>query len=135
MQKEEGKITKSLLTAGIIAGPLYIVLGLAQAFTRPGFDITRHALSLLSNSDLGWIQITNFILSGLLVIAGAFGIRRTIDGKGKTWGTLLIGIYGLSLIAAGIFKADPAMGFPIGTPEGSTTMSTDGMLHFMTGGF
>jgi hypothetical protein len=134
MQKNEQKVTKSLLTAGAIAGPLYIVVGLAQALTRPGFDITRHALSLLSNGDLGWIQITNFILSGLLVIAGALGIRRAIEGRGKTWGTLLIGLYGLSLIGAGIFKADPAMGFPIGTPENVTTMSTHGMLHFMTGG-
>jgi hypothetical protein len=135
MQKDEGKVTKSLLTAGFIAGPLYIVLGLTQAFTRPGFDITRHALSLLSNGDLGWIQITNFIISGLLVIAGAVGIRRVIEGRGKTWGTLLIGLYGLSLICGGIFKADPAMGFPLGTPENTTTMSTHGMLHFMTGGF
>jgi hypothetical protein len=134
MQKDEKKVTKSLLTAGAIAGPFYIVVGLAQALTRPGFDITRHALSLLSNGDLGWIQVTNFIVSGLLVIAGAFGIRRAIEGRGKTWGTLLIGMYGLSLIGAGIFKADPAMGFPIGTPEGVISMSTDGMLHFMTGG-
>lgn len=129
------QITKSLLTAGVIAGPLYIVVGLAQALTRPGFDITRHALSLLSNGDLGWIQISNFLVSGLLVIAAALGIRRAIEGRGKIWGTLLIGLYGLSLIGAGIFKADPALGFPIGTPEGATTMSTSGMLHFMAGGF
>lgn len=134
MQKDEQKATKYLLTAGAIAGPLYIVVGLAQALTRPGFDITRHALSLLSNGDLGWIQISNFLVSGLLVIAGALGIRRAIEGRGKTWGTLLIGLYGLSLIGAGIFKADPAMGFPIGTPEGATTMSSHGMLHFMAGG-
>jgi len=61
-------------------------------------------------------------------------MRRALEGKGKTWGTLLIGVYGLSLIGAGIFKADPAMGFPIGTPEGATTMSTHGLLHFMIGG-
>jgi hypothetical protein len=134
MQKDEQKVTKSLLTAGAIAGPLYVVIGLAQAFTRPGFDITRHALSLLSNGDLGWIQVINFSLSGILVIAGALGIRRAIEGRGKNFGTLLIGVYGLSLIGAGIFKADPAMGFPVGTPEDATTMSTHGMLHFMTGG-
>lgn len=132
--KEEIKVTRSLLIAGVIAGPIYLVVGLAQALTRSGFDITRHALSLLSNGDLGWIQVTNFLVSGLLVIAGAVGMRRALEGKGKTWGTLLIGVYGLSLIGAGIFKADPAMGFPIGTPEGATTMSTHGLLHFMTGG-
>ena len=134
ISKDETKVTKSLLIAGAIAGPIYLVVGLAQALTRPGFDITRHALSLLSNGDLGWIQVTNFLVSGLLVIAGAVGMRRALEGKGKTWGTLLIGVYGLSLISASIFKADPAMGFPIGTPEGASTMSTHGLLHFMTGG-
>jgi Protein of unknown function (DUF998) len=41
-----------------------------QMLVRDGFDIRRHALSLLTNGDLGWIQILNFVLTGLLVIAG-----------------------------------------------------------------
>jgi hypothetical protein len=135
MQKETSNhATKWLLAAGGVAGPLYLIVGLVQALTRPGFDITRHALSLLSNGDLGWIQVTNFMVSGLLVIAGALGMYYALEGTGKTLGPLLVGIYGLSLIGAGIFKADPAMGFPIGTPEGVTTMSNHGLLHFMSGG-
>ncbi|MBC7878134.1 MAG: DUF998 domain-containing protein [Anaerolineales bacterium] len=109
-------------------------MGLIQAFTRPGFDITRHALSLLSNGDLGWIHVTNLVVSGLLVMIGAVGMRRALDGRGKTWGPLLVGVYGLSLIGAGIFKADPAMGFPSGTPEGATILSNHGLLHFISGG-
>ncbi|HKZ68736.1 MAG TPA: DUF998 domain-containing protein, partial [Anaerolineales bacterium] len=70
------KLTRALLACGVVAGPVYLSVGLVQAFTRPGFDITRHALSLLSNGDLGWIQITNFVITGLLVIAGAVGMRR-----------------------------------------------------------
>jgi hypothetical protein len=38
------------------------IVGLTQAFTRPGFDFSRHTLSLLENGDLGWIQITSFLL-------------------------------------------------------------------------
>lgn len=49
------KLTTALLICGIVAGPLFTVVGLTQAFTRPGFDLTRHALSLLENGDLGWI--------------------------------------------------------------------------------
>ena len=49
-----------------------------QMLVRDGFDIRRHALSLLTNGDLGWIQILNFVLPGLLVIAGAFGMRRAL---------------------------------------------------------
>ncbi|NOK63399.1 MAG: DUF998 domain-containing protein [Chloroflexi bacterium AL-W] len=129
------KMTKVLLACGMIAGSMFLIVGLVQALTRPGFDITRHPLSLLSNGDLGWTQVTNSLVSGLLVIAGAIGLRQALhDGIGKTWGPLLIGVYGLSLIGAGIFKADPAMGFPVGTPADAMTISKHGMLHFMTGG-
>jgi len=129
------KLTRALLACGVVAGPVYLSVGLVQAFTRPGFDITRHALSLLSNGDLGWIQITNFMVTGLLVIAGAVGMRRALHtGRGRTWGPLLVGVYGLGLIGAGIFKADPAMGFPVGTPADATAISSNGLLHFVCGG-
>jgi hypothetical protein len=90
----------------VVAGPLYTIVGLIQMFIRPGYDIRRHALSLLSNGDLRWIQVANFEVSGLLVIAGALGMRRVLrDSRGGTWEPLLLGIYGLSLIGAGIFSA------------------------------
>ncbi len=43
---QTSRITKSLLGYGVIAGPVYVVVSLAQAVTRPGFDLTRHAWSL-----------------------------------------------------------------------------------------
>ena len=52
------------LTCGMAAGPLYILVGIIQIAIRPGFDPTRHALSLLSNGDLGWIQVSNFLMTG-----------------------------------------------------------------------
>ncbi len=133
--KPSANSTRMLLGGGIVAGPLYLVVGLLQAFTRPGFDITRHPLSMLSNGDLGWIQVANFWLSGLLVIGAALGLRRALPhGYGRHWGPLLIGIYGVSLIGAGIFKADPGLGFPIGTPADTNTVTTHGILHFVSGG-
>ncbi len=127
--------TRALLIAGLIAGPLYVVTGLLQAFTRDGFDLRRHALSLLSNGDLGWIQVANFVVSGLLVVAAAVGMRRALPGgRGATWGPLLLGLYGLGLVGAGLFRADPALGFPIGTPQDVNTVTTSGLLHFVFGG-
>ncbi len=126
-------LDRSLLTAGALAGPVYIALGLGQALLRPGFDITRHDLSLLSNGPLGWIQIGNFLLSGVLVIAGAVGLRRTLrTGRGRTWGPLLLAGYGLGLIGAGLFVADPAFGFPLGTPADANSISWHGLLHILT---
>ena len=129
------KMTRMLLSGGVIAGPLYVVVALIQGFTRPGFDLLHHDVSLLSNGPLGWIQITNFLVTGMLVIAGAAGMRRVLKGsKGETWDPLLISLYGLGLIGAGIFVADPMNGFPPGTPADAHTISWHGLLHFATGG-
>lgn len=127
----EIKRTRSLLTAGVIAGVLFILVPLIEMAIRPGFDIKRHAISVLSLGDLGWIQITTFVFTGLLTIACAIGMRRVLyPGPGGTWGPLLIGFYGLGMIAAGIFSTDPGFGFPPGAPEGMpSSMSWHAVLH------
>jgi hypothetical membrane protein len=126
--------TKTLLAYGVIAGPIYVVVSLAQALTRDGFDLTRHAWSMLSNGDLGWLQITNFVLAGLMTIAGAVGVRRALrGGSGARWAPRLLATYGVCLVGGGIFRADPGAGFPVGSPE-VVTVSWHGMLHFLVGG-
>jgi Protein of unknown function (DUF998) len=130
------KASTMLLLCAVVAGPLYVVVGMMQILTREGFDPSRHALSLMSNGDLGWIQIANFVVTGVLVIAGSAGMRQALHpGRGQTWGPLLLGLYGLGLIGAGIFSADPALGFPPGTPAGPpAAMTRHGFLHFVFGG-
>jgi hypothetical protein len=44
-----------------------------------------------------------------------------------------VGVYGASLIVAGIFRADPALGFPSGTPADARTMSWHGLIHLAAG--
>jgi hypothetical protein len=126
--------TRTLLLCGAIAGPLYVVVGFGQALLREGFDLRRHALSLLSNGDLGWIQIANFLISGALVIACAVGMRRVLHSRpAGTWGPRLIGVYGGALVAAGVFVADPAQGFPPGAPAGvPAAWSWHSTLHFVS---
>jgi hypothetical protein len=128
--------TRALLACGVVAGPLFIVVGLLQAFTREGFDLRRHPISLLSNGGLGWIQITSFVVSGLLFLALAVGIRQALHpGRGGGWGPVLVGLVGVGMIAAGFFVADPADGFPPGTPAGRpATLSSHGALHFVAAG-
>ena len=128
-------LTRRLLRCGIAAAPVYLAVGAAQILTRDGFDMRLHALSLLSNGDHGWIQTANFLVSGLLVVAGAAGVRRLLHpGVGGTWGALLLALYGLGLIGAAVFPADPGRGFPPGTPMESSGMSRAGLMHFVCGG-
>jgi|SRR5947209_1344960 len=70
--------TSLLLAGGVVAGPLFMGVSLVQAFTRPGFDLRRHAISMLSLGDMGWIQTSNFVATGLLVLALAAGVRRAL---------------------------------------------------------
>ncbi len=124
-------LTRVLLSCGIITGPLFFAVAIIQAITRPGYNIRQNAISQLNLGDLGWIQITSFVLTGLLAVASAIGVRRMLKGqKGGAWGALLIGTFGLGLIIAGIFPPDPAFGFPPGTPAGPTaSMSGHASLH------
>ncbi len=55
-------------------------------------------------------------------------------GLGRNWGTALIGVYGLSLVGAGVFIADPVLGFPVGTPTEPTVVTWHGVMHFISGG-
>lgn len=125
-------MTKMLLACGVVAGPLYVLVGAFEILIRPGFDLTRHELSLMSIGDLGWIQITNFLVTGLLVLAGAIGMRRVMyPGRGGTWGPVLVGLYGLGLIGGGFFIADPMNGFPPGVQAGPS-ISWHAVLHFVS---
>ena len=123
--------TPALLACGVAAGPLFVAVAVAQVLTRHGFDLSRHPLSLLSLGDLGWVQITNFVVSGLLAIAFAVGSRRVLHpGRAAVWGPRLLGLYGAGLVAGGVFVADPGAGFPPGAPEGAPEqLSWHGALH------
>ncbi len=129
---EKGRATAGpLLACGVVAGPLFLVSSFAQAFTRDGFDLRRHPFSMLSLGELGWIQIATFVVAGLLFIASAVGMRRVMrSGRGRTWGPILIGAFGLSQIGGGVFVVDPSLGFPAGAAEGPPdSISWHGAVH------
>jgi Protein of unknown function (DUF998) len=125
--------TRSLLRCGLLAGPFYLAVGLTQAFLRDGFDLPRHPLSLLANGASGWVQTANFVLTGLMVLAAAVGFGR-VPGLRSRGLTYFLGAFGVALIVAAVFPADPVDGFPPGTPKGPpTSISTTGLLHFAAG--
>jgi len=130
------RVTKSLLGYGVLAGPCYVLVVLGQALARPGFSLVHDDASLLSNGSFGWVQILNFALTGSMVVAFAVGVARALgQGRGATWGPRLLGVFGLGLIAAGFFVADPMDGFPAGAPQGHPAVaSMHGMLHIAAAG-
>ncbi len=124
-------LTRVLLACGVASAPLFYVLAIIQIPIRTGFDIRHNMISSLSLGDLGWVQIANFMLTGLLALLCAIGMRRLpLSGRGGTWGPVFIGLYGIGMILAGIFHPDPSLGFPPGAPAGMpAAMSPQAVVH------
>jgi hypothetical protein len=135
MQTKTLSLTRILLLCGAIAGPLFILTVLIQDYTVPAFNPRLQALSLLSLGEWGWVQTVNFVLAGVLNLLYAGGLwRRLHPGRAGTWGPLLIGAYGLGLISVGVFRTDPANGFPPGIIAPAHP-SWHGALHALGGLF
>lgn len=127
-------LTRSVILCGAIAGPLFLIVLLFQDYGVCGFDPRRHLLSQLSLGEWGWIQVLNFVMAGVLNLFFALGLWREFAGKGGLAGPLLIGLYGLFLITAGVFTTDPANGFPPGVSPPQHP-SGHGVIHALGGLF
>ncbi|MFD0365658.1 DUF998 domain-containing protein [Nocardia sp. GCM10030253] len=119
--------TGLLLACGVLATPLFFVVAFAQTTTRAGFDLGPHMISQLASGDHGWIQIANFVVTGILFILAAIGLRQAFtEGPGRVWIPRLVAVFGAGLIAAGVFVVDPVKGYPVGAVEHTTW---HGILH------
>jgi hypothetical protein len=119
-----------LLRCGVVGPLLFIAVFLVEGATRPGYSVWRNYVSELALSDRGWEQIANFLVCGVLCVAFAFGLRRVWRaGRASVWGPRLVGVFGLGLVAAGVFVTDPARGYPAGAPLKGDPQTWHGMLH------
>jgi hypothetical protein len=111
--------TRALLACGVVGGPLYVIVTLAQALTREGFDMRQHRFTLLTAGELGWIHQANMVLVGVLTMLFAVGVSRMLrTGRGGVWAPRLLALFGLAYVVGGVLTSDPVPGFPPGTtPE------------------
>ena len=122
--------TKTLLACGAIAGPLFIAAFLVEGATRADYDPLRHPVSSLALGDSGWTQTANFVVVGVLTLGFAVGLRRVFSPPGgSAWGPVLVGLWAVGLLGAGIFVTDPLSGYPPGTAERLLRNSWHGALH------
>jgi hypothetical protein len=124
------------LVAGAVAGPLYICIGALEAVLRQGFDIRIHSLSLLANGSAGWIHSATMVTTGVLTVIGALGLSSAQRAERRSY-AMIIGlvVYGSGIATAGLLRADPAEGFPAGTPAGpAVAVTASGIGHLVAGG-
>jgi hypothetical protein len=76
-------------------------------------------------------MVSAFIASGALTLLCALGLSRILgEGRGRRALPILVGLYGLGLVVAGIFPAPACCGFPAGTPEDQLPVFTpSAMIH------
>jgi hypothetical protein len=122
--------TKKLfpLYAGM-AGPLiFLSVFLIEGWLRPDYDPLSTFVSALSLGSRGWIQISNFIVFGLLffVFSRAIAAAFRVDQLSQTGPTLL------SIMAVCFFLSGPFVMDPMYTPRNA--MTVHGTLHGIFGG-
>jgi Protein of unknown function (DUF998) len=101
-------VQRLLLACGVVGPVLFNVTYLIEGATRPGYNSLRLTVSALESGPLGWIQVANFIVFGLLIGCFAVGLRKAlVRGFGATLLPLLEGFAMLGLIGDGIFTRDP----------------------------
>lgn len=119
--------TKLLLFCGAIACPLFILVFLIEGAVRKDYNPLKYPISSLAIGESGWIQTSNFIVTGLLIFAFAIGLQRILKDIKSI--SRLIGLTGIGLIGAGIFTTDPVYGYPENLPLVMAQFSVHGKLH------
>jgi hypothetical protein len=115
---EVGAVTKTRrsLACGVAGALLFIAVVLVNGVVKPDYDPVRDFVSEGAIGRGGWLQITNFVISGALLTVFSFGLRRTVS----RWTAWLVRTSAISLVAAGVFVSDPV-------PSDATTVH--GTVH------
>jgi len=115
-----GRREGSRLALAAVAGPILFTLGwFVLGFISPGYTMwgvhiapysaISQPLSGLGLGPTGPFMNAVFILSGLLMIAGAVGVFRSIQGLGRVarWtGAVLLALPGLGAVIDGLFTLE-----------------------------
>lgn len=140
-QEAVSRRERALLACGVIGPPLFVAVFLVVSVAHPpGYSPLRHTVSAFALGDFGWVQTINFLLTGGLLVAFAFGLRPALQryGGGR-WAPVLVGLLAIGLIGSGVFAADPVAAgvtatnpYPPGILVGSDR-TLHGVLHDLFG--
>ena len=113
---------------GMIAPALFVLVFSLEGRLRPGYDPRGMYISALSLGPRGWIQMTNFILLGLLL----FVFTRVLAAEFKGVRSARGGIVLMTIVACLFFISGPFVMDPTGTPTAQSTVH--GLIHGIAGG-
>jgi Protein of unknown function (DUF998) len=124
-------MTGTLLIVGEVAALVFVAVLLIEGALRRGYDPAYHTSSALSLGDRGWIQIANFLQLGVGTFAFAVGVHQALN---SVVAAVLVAIFGLGAIVAGVCRMDPMRGYPPGAQSGTpTTLTWHHQVHDIAG--
>lgn len=114
--------------AGILAPILFVGIFTVEGIIRSGYDPIRMHISALSLGSRGWIQISNFLVLGLLLFLFTQGLSKEFQtGKASRGGIITLYIISVLFFISGPFVMDP-------TETPADQMSAHGLIHGLSGG-
>lgn len=115
--------------SGMIGSLLFLAVFVAEDVFSPDFNWLSTAVSEHSRTPHGWIQITTFIVVGLLFVIFSRGIAEELRNvPGSRTGPWMVGIIGVCLILSGPFVTDPG-----GVVMSSPGATWHGVVHGIVG--
>ncbi len=103
------ELKKLTAWAGIIFPALFVITFTLEDFLRPGYNALADFISALSLGPRGWIQITNFILTGALMFVFTRRIAAEFPtGKASRGGLIFLTMIAVLFMVSGPFVMDPA---------------------------
>lgn len=94
--------------AAVITPPGFLAIVILLDLITPGYDPISRFASELSLGPFGWIMIANFIGLGVVVLALAVALGRTIGNRVSGWvATGGFALMGTAFVVAGVCVTDP----------------------------
>ena len=93
---------------GMAAPLLMVILWTIASLMRPGYDQLNQYGSELGTGPNAFIMNTNFVVTGLLIVAFATGLFKNVNGgRWVLIGSILLGLFGVGEVVGGFFPCHP----------------------------
>jgi len=123
---------------GAMSGPVFVGTTLILGVMRAHYSQLRYPVSMLALGSSGWVQVTNFLITGILVLVFALGLwRHYRTSRVMTLSAMLIVLLALTIIGAGVFPTDGISAQLHGPASLTWHHTLHGLLHrvFASTGF